>query len=233
MGDPQGEERDGMTSKVIGYVYDEFVHARFMESTLNCAKHENAAVMGETDLSIAQARNVLVANFLSTGREWLYMADTDTIFPPNVISRLLKRTDKDHQIISALIYANGHPPFPMMYERVADHSVDLFVFQVITEWEPKSLVRVDGTGAGGMLIHRDVFLTIEKKFPRRASIWYEYTTMGSGTIGEDFTFIQRAYDAGFETYVDTSVRVGHIKSRVILCSLPRVIGQSHSQSSTC
>jgi hypothetical protein len=213
-----------MTTKVIGYVYDEFVYARFMESTLNCAVHENAPVLSETNLSIAQARNDLVRAFLGTGREWLYMADTDTIFPPNVITRLLKRTDNDHMIISGLLYANGRPPFPMMYKRIADSGNGAFMFQVIAEWEPKSLVRVDGTGAGCILVHRDVYLTIEKKFPRRASVWYEYTTMGSATIGEDFTFIMRAADAGFETYVDTAVRVGHIKSRVILCWLPRVIG---------
>jgi GT2 family glycosyltransferase len=207
-----------MTSKVIGYVYDEFVHGRFMESTLNCAVHEDAAVISETGLSIAQARDDLAKKFIGTGREWLYMADTDTIFPPNVITRLLKHADEDHLIINALLYANGHPPFPMMYERMADTSSGgAGVFRVIDKWEPKSMVRVDGTGAGCMLVHRDVFLEIEKRFPRRTSIWFEYTPMGTFTIGEDFTFFMRAMEAGFKVWVDTSVRVGHIKSRVILC----------------
>jgi GT2 family glycosyltransferase len=225
LGGTQSQEGNEVTSKVIGYVYDEFVHGRFMESVLNCAVHENAAVISETGLSIAQARDDLVKVFLSTGREWLYMADTDTIFTPNVISRLLRRADDDHMVINGLVYANGHPPFPMMYERVADTSSgSLGVYRMISEWEPKSLVRVDGTGAGSLLVHRDVFLEIEKRFPRPSSIWFEYTPMGTFTIGEDFTFFMRAMEAGFKVWVDTSVRVGHIKSRVILCYQPRVIG---------
>jgi GT2 family glycosyltransferase len=220
-------------TKVIGYVYDEFVYGRFAESLFNAATHEHAAVISESELSIAEARNVLVKTFLSTGREWLYMTDTDTIFRPDVISRLLRNADQDHLVISALLYANGHPPFPIMYERIADMSLDYAVFQVIQKWEPKTLVRVDAVGAGCLLVHRDVFLEIEKKFPRRASIWFEYSSMGSVVIGEDFTFCMRAADAGFGIYVDTAVRVGHIKSRVILCSWLRATGKLHFQSLTC
>jgi hypothetical protein len=202
-------------SKAIGYVHGELVHARFMRSVLDAENYEDALVLDAEGLSIPDARNNLVRKFLATDLEWLYMADTDTVFAPNVISRLLMHADEYHKIISGLIYVDGRPPFPMMYRRIADTAADFGMFQSIAEWKPEALIKVDAVGAGCLLVHRDAYLEIEKRHPNRAAPWFDYSIMAGMRIGEDMMFCIRAMDAGLQIHTDTSTRVGHIKPRVI------------------
>lgn len=197
----------------IGYVHGELVHAKFMSSMRYAEWHENALVLEEgSGPSVSDARNQLVRQFLDSGRDWLYMADTDTVFENDTITRLLRR---DKQLISALIYVNYHPPFPMMYRRLADVGVGTGMWQSIARWEKDTCIRADAVGAGCLLAHRDVYLEIEKRIPNRAATWFQETSSIDNIVGEDFTFCMRAAECGFELYVDTAVRVGHIKHRVI------------------
>lgn len=204
-----------MAGKAIGYVHDEMVHARFMRCVLDAEKYEDALVLNVEGNNVAAQRNDLVKKFLNSDREWLYMCDTDTVFAPNVISRLLMHITDTRRIISGLVYCDGRPPHPMMYRRVADTAAGIGMFQAIAEWPPEALIRIDATGGGSLLVHRDVYLEMEKKLPNRGAPWFEYTVMAGMQLGEDFTFCIRAADCGIELYVDTSTRVGHIKPRVI------------------
>jgi hypothetical protein len=202
-------------TKAIGYVHGEFVHARFMRAVLDAESYEEAYVIDAEGLNIADARNNLVRKFLDSDIEWLYMADTDTVFAPNVISRLMLNAESGCQIISGLINVDGQPPFPMMYRRIADTAAGHGMFQAINEWKHGECLEVDAVGAGCLLVHRDVYLQIEKHFPDRAAPWFDYAIMSGMRIGEDIMFSVRAADTGFKMYVDTSTRVGHIKPKVI------------------
>jgi GT2 family glycosyltransferase len=208
-------ERKTTMSKAIGYVHDELVHARFMRCVLDAEKYEDALVLNVEGNNVPAQRNDLVRKFLNSDCEWLYMCDTDTVFAPNVISRLLTHATDTRRIISALVYCDGRPPHPMIYKRIADTGSGIGMFQAIAQWNPNELVRIDSAGAGCLLVHRDVYLEIEKRIPNKASTWFEYTNFSGMQMGEDFTFCMRAADAGFEIYADTSTRVGHIKPRVI------------------
>jgi hypothetical protein len=202
-------------TKAIGYVHGEMVHARFMRCVLDVESYEDALVLDAEGLNIADARNNLVRKFLATDLEWLYMADTDTVFAPNVMSRLMLNAESGCQIISGLINVDGRPPFPMMYRRIADTAVGFGMFQSIAEWKHGECLEVDAVGAGCLLVHRDAYLQIEKHFPDRAAPWFDYAIMSGMRIGEDIMFCIRAKDAGLKIYTDTSTRVGHIKPRVI------------------
>jgi GT2 family glycosyltransferase len=202
-------------TKAIGYVHSEMVHARFMRCVLDVESYEDALVLDADGLNIADARNNLVRKFLDSGLEWLYMADTDTVFAPNVISRLMLHAESGCSIISGLINVDGRPPFPMMYRRIADTAAGLGMFQSIAEWKHSECLEVDAVGAGCLLVHRDAYLQIEKRFPDRAAPWFDYAIISGMRIGEDIMFCIRAKDAGLKIYTDTSTRVGHIKPRVI------------------
>jgi GT2 family glycosyltransferase len=195
----------------IGYVHGDFVHARFMKSVIDEKDRDGALVIEEfSEPYIDKARNVVVDKFLASDREWLLTVDTDIILPACVITRLMAR---GLPLIGALIYVNQQPPFPQIYHQIADAAVGGFgIFQVQEKFEPGELVKADGTGAGCMLIHRDVFDAIPGKPPFR---WYQHEMIGNEMFGEDFTFCRRAKAVGFQLYIDTAVHAGHIKLRVI------------------
>jgi GT2 family glycosyltransferase len=195
----------------IGYVHGEMVHARFMESVIREGRLMDAEIKGqESEPYVDQARNFLVDYFLSTKHEWFLSVDTDVILPERVTTRLLARRQK---LIGALIYVNAKPVFPQIYQRIADFGVSGFgTFLVDDKWNPGDIVKSDATGAGCLLIHRDVFEAIPVSKPFR---WFQHEQRGEDLFGEDVVFCERAKRAGYQLYIDTAVRAGHIKANVI------------------
>lgn len=200
-----------MSGVMIGYVHPELVHARFMESAHTEALRSDAMLVGrESEPYVDQARNFLVTMFLASDREWFLSVDTDIILPEYVISRLIQRGQK---LISALIYVNAKPVFPQIYRKIADFGFGGFgTYLAHEDFEPGELVEADATGAGCLLIHREVFEAIP---PRRPFRWFQHEQRGEDLFGEDIVFCERAKAAGYQLYIDTSVKAGHIKPQVI------------------
>jgi GT2 family glycosyltransferase len=200
-----------MAGVAIGFVHGDLVYARFMKSVIDEMCRDGSILIEEhSEPYIDKARNIVVDRFLASGREWLLTVDTDIILPACVVTRLMAR---NQPLIGALINVNEDKPFPQIYHRVADLGTGGFgVFLVQHKYEPGELIKADATGAGCMLIHRDVFEAIPGRPPFR---WYQHEPIGLEMFGEDFTFCKRAKAAGFQLYIDTAVHAGHIKNRVI------------------
>lgn len=200
-----------MSGVMIGYVRPEMVHGRFMESVIKESKRADAEVMGlYSEPYVDKARNELVEWFMASGMEWFLSVDTDIILPEMVIPRLLAR---GKQLIGALIYVAAEPIFPQIYTKIADFGFEgMGQYMVNDKWEPGELVEADATGAGCLLIHREVFESIP---PAKQFRWFQHEFEGTDMFGEDFTFCRRARSAGHQLYIDTAVKAGHIKTRVI------------------
>lgn len=196
---------------MIGYVRPTMVHGDFMESLFIEANRAKAKVMGKfSEPHVDQARNWVVDQFMASDCEWFLSVDTDIILPELVVQRLLAR---NQQLIGALIYVNAEPVFPQIYNKIADFGfAGAGQYLVNESWEPGALVKADATGAGCLLIHRDVFNKIPGDPPFR---WFQHEFEGTHLFGEDFTFCRRARSVGFQLYIDTAVKAGHIKSHVI------------------
>src|SRR5881394_3748906 len=138
---------------MIGYVHGDLVHARFMQSVLDEKDRTGAYVKGlPSEPYVDKVRNQIVDLFLASNCEWLLSVDTDIVLPGCVVSRLLQR---NLPLVGALIYVNQEPPFPQIYQKVADVSYDgSGVFLVDQSFTPGDLVEADATGAGCLLIHR-------------------------------------------------------------------------------
>lgn len=201
-----------MTSGVmIGYVRPKMVWGEFMESLFIEANRAQAKlVWQESEPFVDQARNVVVDKFLASDCEWFLNVDTDIILPECVVQRLLARRQK---LIGALIYVAADPIFPQVYNKIADFGFGGMGQYIVNEsWTAGDLVKADATGAGCLLIHRDVFDKIPGKPPFR---WFQHEYEGQQMFGEDFTFCRRARSVGFQLYIDTAVKAGHIKTRII------------------
>ncbi|HWI66861.1 MAG TPA: hypothetical protein VNS88_00535 [Nitrospiraceae bacterium] len=196
---------------MIGWVRPLMVHGDFMDSVLLEASRAGAKTIGKfSEPHVDQARNWVVDQFMASDCEWFLSVDTDIILPELVIQRLLARRQK---LIGALVYVNAEPVFPQIYNKIADFGfAGAGQYLVNESWEPGALVKADATGAGCLLIHRDVFTKIPGDSPFR---WFQHEFEGTHLFGEDFTFCRRARSVGFQLYIDTAVKAGHIKTRVI------------------
>ena len=136
--------------------------------------------------------------------DYIMWIDSDVIFEPSDFFRLLKH-NKD--IVSGLYLKKpkGHTLNDIPYEFACLKESDKGLFTTEVNGE---LIEVFGNGMGWMLVKKGVF---EKTpFP-----WFGPMITGLDFNGEDIAFQVRAKDVGFNSYVDTSIVLGHEKDVVL------------------
>jgi len=152
---------------------------------------------GQFPKSIDDARNSLVEQAQNAGCSWLFMLDTDQVYPQNMFTALYAYK-KD--ICGALVH-RGWPPYEPILKRG-----ELNHYENVTDDEAFSgdLINVDATGTGCLLINMAVFDELLQPY-------FKTTIVDGNPVGEDIRFCSKARELGREIFVDTSVKVGHLR----------------------
>ena len=203
-------------------IHGEDVRGAFMSSVVGALTSPDSTLIGAFfDLAsgpvLSIARNTCAEEFLRSGLEWLWFVDTDTVFSPDVLPRMLALADPVKcPILAASVPIGGRDP----RERVQATGIpELFwaayradavgglkpisVREQIGERE-----RVDAVGTGCVLIHRDVLAAVGPgPFCELSS--------GNAVMGEDLAFCRKADALGIPIHVAGQVRVGHAKVVVL------------------
>jgi hypothetical protein len=182
---------------------------------------------------IAEARSQLVDTYFEEeafkGAEWLLMIDSDMVFKPTLVDQLMEVADPQHvPILGGLCFAGGrdHDPYPTIYREVhtiGDDGKPFVAIQPYREYPRDSLVKVGGTGAACLLVHRQVFIAMAHPHPKGFGTkpdgsknpypWFvEGLVAPNGEpIGEDIAFCRRATGLGIPIHVHTGIKLGHMK----------------------
>src|SRR4030042_268924 len=150
-------------------------------------------------------RNDVVEKSLSIGATHLIMLDTDMIYHPETIPRLISHK---LPVVGALSFRR-YPPFDEILLR--KHTEDGITGYVsVEDWQEDELGEVDATGAGCIMFEMDVF----KKMP---APWFRFQkNIDTGaTIGEDIGFCQDLKEAGYRIFVDTAVPSDHLTTMAV------------------
>lgn len=224
---PSRARQRGATGKAaIGYVHPGTVRAEFCASLLAVALEGQTPIVSVLAVgsgpNISTARNIVCRQFLEQdAAPWLFMADTDMWFTADTVDRLIAAADPvDRPIMGALAFSQntdngGGDPFPTLYEltEAPDGGV---LFIRYKKWPEDAVMRVAATGAAALLVHRDVLECVEKTGGDRAAPWFRESVSGDRLVGEDLTFCLRAGAAGFPVHCHTGVRVGHMKTTMLI-----------------
>jgi len=209
----------------LGYIHNGSVHAPFMRSVLNAlsydAEHQKLIqhISDASSSDICQNRNIIANGFLhKQTQEWLWFLDTDIVFEPDTLYRLLEFADaKERPIVSGMYFSYlSHEikfPLPLFFARTGDGE-----FTNVRRFHDQP-IRIDGCGMGCCLIHRSVLAAMEDAYKGVDPwVWFGRDVVeikGQLTrIGEDFTFCHRAAKLGFPIWGHAGIRVDHVKSRV-------------------
>jgi len=171
----------------------------------------------EATANLAKARNRLVDEFLTNPDfvdcEWLWFCDTDMVFEPDTLLKMIARAVvNDIKILGALcVIVGADGVAPTLFEANPTTITQMFIGLP----EP-AVMEVAATGTGCLLVHRSVFESMFEQSGGSKNCWFGFDirTGASGTewsLGEDVSFCLRAAEAGFPTYVDTTAHVGHHK----------------------
>jgi hypothetical protein len=184
---------------------------------------------------VAHARNKLVERFLAeTKAEWLLMIDTDMGFAPDLLDQLLGAADADERpMVGALCFrqkwdatipadlgARRWRIEPTMFRYAKVEGTGEEGFAPIIDYPRGELVRVDGTGAACLLIHRSLLETVEVEM---GPSWFEPLKHPSASPGskprwfsEDLSFCARVASVGSPLFVHTGVKTTHHREGIFL-----------------
>ena len=175
----------------------------------------------ETSPRIAAARNDMVQGFLDTDLalppEWLLFIDSDMKWSAEEFEALASTLEQNPEIkiLGGLCFGGGRSArtFPTLYVLVQK---DPMVLDRIEDYPDNELVKVSATGAAFVAIHRDVLLDMKEKYGTvngkpNPMIWFRDGTSDGTEYGEDIWFCLHAAAAGYETYVHTGIKIGHMK----------------------
>ena len=154
----------------------------------------------------------LTNNFNRLAREmdgdWLWIMGDDHFFDSNILFRLLDRMYGSGQCdLVAPLCLGRQAPFPTvmgMVDEAAKTVRPVFIHDCVD----KGLLPVDVVGSAGLLVRKRVFETL-------VDPWFEAGCLTRTGLGEDWYFCWKARRAGFQTWVDTTVPLGHITQMTV------------------
>ena len=152
------------------------------------------------------ARKVLAESVVKAGFDYLFFVDDDMLAPEDLFYKLA-RHDKD--IVAALAFTRNPDHKPVAYQVYEDYdpvSKQQFYYKRFIEEYPRdTLFECDAVGFGAVLIKAEV---IHRVGPS--------AFMGMQECGEDITFCYNAKKAGFRIWMDSSVKLGHLSSPIVV-----------------
>lgn len=185
----------------------EYVHKNFMWSVMQWAlflkdKYDLGVVDGSSTFMDSTRDKLLEIAETKKKYDYILQLDADQTYPLETLDVLTGHIDAGHKCVTGLT-ASRQYGWPLAFEF---SSIDPPRYKRIRNFDVNAgLVKVDGTGLGGVMIHRSVLDQVP--FPRFMMHYDDYLRRPPG---DDVMFFVGLKKAGIDCYVDTKLRFGHM-----------------------
>ena len=132
--------------------------------------------------------------------DWLLQVDTDHVFAPDLLVRLLALQKKHDAPVVSAIYQYKHAPHgPVAGFWTGDKQIT-----PLMEWDRSAeILEVGVVGAGGLLVRKEVFKRIKKELGEAP---FQITE----GLSEDYSFCRRCKKLGIPVYLAPKVETHHL-----------------------
>lgn len=158
------------------------------------------------DILVQYARERFAQSVIECDADYLFMIDDDMLAPPDLFYQLAAN-DKD--ICAALAFTRNPDHKPVIYDVIDGRDPvtgkEYYINKFSMNYPRNTLVECDAVGFGAVLIKRKVIEAVKE--PR---------FMGLAGCGEDITFCHKAKKLGFEVWMDTRVKLGHLGAPTVI-----------------
>lgn len=181
------------------------VPAQFAQSLALLQKVDECAIAFQMGSLIYNSRNNLATMAVNKGVDYILWLDSDMMFPPDVLKRLLEDRDKG-DIITGIYYRRVQPFKPVLFSKLTidDNGCS---WEGYDDYPKEDCFEIAGCGFGCVLTPVNVFLDVLNKFDNMFA--------PIGGVGEDLSFCWRASQCGYKIIADPQVQCGHIGHYVI------------------
>lgn len=159
---------------------------------------------------VSRARNMIAYEFLKSDCDHLMFIDADMTFDADSVIRLLAWNQKRAIVAGAYEARKEGKVYIVTLDGDKDH----------IQMDHMGLVKARRVATGFMMIRRDVFTRLAELHPEwlhldtnkqdRLYAFFDFKCDPDGYIGEDFLFCERAIEAGFDVWLDPTIKLGHM-----------------------
>lgn len=186
------------------------VPALFAQS-LSCLKKVGECQIGfQIGSLVYTSRNELARHAMKNGFDYVLWLDSDMIFEPDMLERMLKVMEENNIKFLTGLYFRRRPPYsPVLFDQMEPRQKGW----KFTEFDfvPEGLFEVGACGFGCVLMATEVLLDVNLKHG------YLFHPLNDG--GEDISFCWRARQCGYKIMCDPSIVCGHVGNVVITDTL--------------
>jgi hypothetical protein len=192
---------------LIGVPMDELMFSQFFSNFTALTFMPWDSIVTTQDTFVNEARNIIHNKFLESDFPFLFMVDSDVLPPPDAIDRLL-----EHDLPVVGGWYRKKEKFKV---KKPDGSIEVVQRPVVYDYSRfkeetqkymfnerldagQGLEKVDGIGAGCLLLRRDAAEKVGKS---------PYSLLFGG---EDLTFCRTLHDNGIDIFVDWSINASHV-----------------------
>lgn len=182
------------------------VPAEFAHSLSMLEKIECCAVNFKIGSLVYTSRDQLAKDAIEAEADYVLWLDSDMVFPPDTLKRLMARLeDNDVDIISGLYFRRVEPFTPTLFDKldVESGQVHWTEFTHI----PAEPFEVGGCGFGCVLMSTEVIMSVMARFNQM------FTPING--VGEDLSFCWRARQLGYRIWCDPTLYLGHVGYTII------------------
>ena len=156
---------------------------------------------------IYSSRDQIAKKALLDEADLVMWFDSDMIFSPDTLKRMLKLIDEGHDMVTGIYYRRT-PPFSAVAFKTMELNEEGTEFKW-TEFDeiPNEPFEVEACGFGCVLMKTEIFVAVFSKFGQM------FTPIVN--CGEDIAFCWRARQCGYKIIADPSIGLGHVGHTVI------------------
>ena len=156
---------------------------------------------------IYSSRDQIAKKALLDEADLVMWFDSDMIFSPDTLKRMLKLIDEGHDMVTGIYYRRT-PPFSAVAFKTMELNEEGTEFKW-TEFDeiPSEPFEVGACGFGCVLMKTEIIVSVFAKFGQM------FTPIAN--CGEDIAFCWRARQCGYKILADPSIGLGHVGHTVI------------------
>lgn len=181
------------------------VPAQFAQSLALIQKVDECAIAFQMGSLIYNSRNNLATMAVQKEVDYILWLDSDMIFPPDVLKKLLEDREKG-DIITGIYYRRVQPFKPVLFSKLEIDDKGCY-WEGYDDYPQDGVFEIEGCGFGCVLTPTNVFLDVMSKFENMFS--------PIGGVGEDLSFCWRARQCGYKIIADPRVQCGHVGHYVV------------------
>ena len=182
--------------------------ARFAQCLAMLKKVGQCAVAFQVGSLVYMSRNDLARRAIEMDADFIFWLDSDMVFDPDVLERLMKHFNNPDVDMVTGIYYRRVPPFsPVLFKSLEFEDGKATKWEEYDDPQEDGLFEIAACGFGCVLMRTEVAMSVQGRFGNMFA--------PIGDTGEDLAFRHRATECGFKIYCDPSFPLGHVGQQII------------------